>query len=157
MNILKPLLAALLLGAPILFAQTGQYNFRVEISGIDAGAFASVGGLSTEIEVIEYQDGTDLTLRKRPGRTKYSNITLKRGYIASTVLNDWIEAARAQEPGFRSTMSIVLLNADTGAEVKRYNCHECWPIKWKLSGLEEGGPAVLTEELVIAIEWFEEA
>ena len=31
---------------------------------------------------VEYQDGDDLILRKRPGRTKYSNITLKRGMLA---------------------------------------------------------------------------
>jgi type VI protein secretion system component Hcp len=32
--------------------------------------------------VTEYQNGDDPLLRKRPGRTKYSNITLKRGYVS---------------------------------------------------------------------------
>jgi hypothetical protein len=31
---------------------------------------------------IEYQDGDDLLLRKRPGRTKYGNITLSKAYDA---------------------------------------------------------------------------
>lgn len=40
----------------------GNYNFRVEISGVEAGAFAEVSGLDAETEFIEYQDGTDLIL-----------------------------------------------------------------------------------------------
>ena len=36
---------------------------------------------------IEYQDGDDLVLRKRPGRTKYSNITLERGYVLDEAMD----------------------------------------------------------------------
>ena len=46
-------------------------NFRIEIDGIPAGGFKSVDGLATETEVVE----------ARPGRTKWGNITLKKGYI----------------------------------------------------------------------------
>ena len=38
----------------------GAYNFTVEISGVAAGYFKGVDGLSAEIEVIEFQDGDDL-------------------------------------------------------------------------------------------------
>ena len=55
----------------------GQFNFTIEIEGVNAGHFKSVDGLSAEIEVIEYQDGDDLFLRKRPGRAKFGDITLK--------------------------------------------------------------------------------
>lgn len=57
------------------------YRFAVEIEGVTTGAFQEVSGLSMEVEVVEYLDGDDLLLRKRSGRTKYSNITLKRGYV----------------------------------------------------------------------------
>lgn len=40
----------------------GAYNFRVEISGITAGFFKGVSGLSAELEAIEFQDGDDLFL-----------------------------------------------------------------------------------------------
>ena len=63
------------------FDHIGNFNFKVEIEGVTQGAFKNVEGLDSETEVVEFQDGEDIVLRKRPGRTKYSNLTLKRGYI----------------------------------------------------------------------------
>ena len=139
----------------------GNYNFKVEIEGVDAGHFTSVDGLNIEQEVIEYQNGDDPLLRKRPGRVKYGDITLKKGYLATTILNDWIEAARCGNGDYtRKAMSIVLHdNSDPGAggAIKRWNCHQCFPKSWKMSSLDGKGNDVLTEEIVIAIEYFEEA
>ncbi len=133
----------------------GAYNFVVEIDGIDAGQFLSVEGLSVEQEVIEYQDGDDLILRKRPGRAKYGDITLKKGFVADSVLSDWIEAA-AQGKVARKTVSIALLDQH-GDEVKRWDLFECWPKSWKISSPDGEGNDVLTEEMVLVIEWFQEA
>ena len=36
-----------------------NFNFLVEIDGIGSAAFKSVGGLSAEVEVIEYRSGAD--------------------------------------------------------------------------------------------------
>lgn len=36
----------------------GDFNFTVEIEGLDGGAFQSVDGLSAEVEVIEADDGS---------------------------------------------------------------------------------------------------
>ena len=33
------------------------FNFRVEIDGVDVGAFTEVSGLDSETEVIEYRTG----------------------------------------------------------------------------------------------------
>jgi phage tail-like protein len=67
----------------------GHFNFMVEISGVEAGYFKGVDGLSAEIEVIEYQDGDDLFLRKRPGRAKFGDVTLKKGFIVTQELQMW--------------------------------------------------------------------
>ncbi|MCB1219403.1 MAG: type VI secretion system tube protein Hcp [Planctomycetales bacterium] len=81
--------------------------------------------------VIEYQDGNDLILRKRPGRTKYSNITLKRGFIDDGTLisvvdfqldydgNDeqtrgWITEV-VQGKGWKRTLTIKEITKDGGA------------------------------------------
>jgi len=139
----------------------GNYNFRLEIDGVDAGQFTAVDGLSIEQEVIEYQNGDDPLVRKRPGRVKYGDITLKKGYLATSVLNDWIEAARCGNGDYtRKNVSIVLVDNSTTipTELKRWNCFECFPKSWKLSQMENTfRQDVLTEELVIVIEWFEEA
>lgn len=140
----------------------GNYNFSVTIDGVEAGHFMGVDGLSIENEVIEYQDGDDALCRKRPGRVKYGDVTLKKGYVASTVLNNWIEQARIGNGHYeRKNMSIVLHDnskrAGGAAEIKRWNCFECFPKSWKMSALDGKGNDVLTEEMVICIEWFEEA
>jgi phage tail-like protein len=90
----------------------GAYNFLIEINGVTTGAFKGVEGLESETEVIEFQNGEDLILRKRPGRTKYSNITLKRGVIADSELQDWWKAVRNGNHGQRSLS--IQLQDDSG-------------------------------------------
>ena len=139
----------------------GNYNFRIEIEGVAAGDFTAVDGLSIEQEVVEYQNGDDPLLRKRPGRVKYGDITLKKGYLATTILNNWIEQARCGNGQYqRETISIVLhdnTNPRAGGEIKRWNLFQCFPKSWKMSSLDGKGNDVLTEEMVICIEYFEEA
>ncbi|MFC1873688.1 phage tail protein [Chloroflexota bacterium] len=135
----------------------GNYNFRVEIDGVAAGYFTAVDGLSIEQEVIEYQNGDDPLTHKRPGRVKYGEITLTTEYTSESILNDWIEAARFGNGEYtRKNMSVVLTD-QSGQEIKRWNFFECFPKSWKLSSLDSKGNDVLTEEIVIIVEWFEEA
>jgi len=131
----------------------GNFNFKVEIEGVTQGAFRNVEGLDSETEIVEFQDGDDIILRKRPGRTKYSNITLKRGYINTTELWDWrkkvIEGVVERKAGS------VILCADDGSEVMRYNFFEAWPSKWKGFTLDGKGTDVNVEEIELAVEKIE--
>ena len=133
----------------------GHYNFKVEIEGVTQAAFKNVEGLDAETEVIEYQDGDDIVLRKRPGRTKYSNIVLKRGYVASDELWKWRETVIKGKVE-RKSGSIILCN-DTGNEVMRYNFFEAWPCRWKSLELNADAPGTLVEEIEIAVEKIERA
>jgi phage tail-like protein len=55
------------------FDHIGSFNFRVEIEGVTMAAFRNVEGLDSKTEVVEFQDGNDVVLRKRPGRTSYQH------------------------------------------------------------------------------------
>jgi len=136
------------------FDHIGNYNFRVEIEGITVGAFRNVEGLESETEIVEFQDGSDIILRKRPGRTKYANITLKKGYIASQDLWEW---RRAVIEGHveRKSGSVVLLGDDGQKELARYNFYEAWPAKWKGFTLDGKGTDVNVEEIELAVEKIE--
>ncbi|MCA9543225.1 MAG: phage tail protein [Myxococcales bacterium] len=131
----------------------GQFNFRVEIDGVTQAAFKAVEGLDSETEVIEYQDGDDIILRKRPGRTKYSNIICKRGYISTDELWLWRKAVMEGKVD-RKSGSIILLN-DNGQEVMRYNFFEAWPAKWKGFTLDGKGTDVAVEEIEFVVERWE--
>ena len=113
------------------FDHIGNFNFKVEIEGVTQGAFRNVEGIDSETEVVEFQDGDDIVLRKRPGRTKYSNITLKRGYINNHELWFWRKAVMDGKVE-RKAGSIVLC-ADDGNEIMRYNFFEAWPAKLRRS------------------------
>jgi len=131
----------------------GQFNFKVEIEGVTVGAFKNVEGLDSETEVIEYQDGDDIIARKRPGRTKYSNITLKRGYINTDELWQWRK--KVIEGKVERKSGSVILCADDGSEIVRYNFFESWPSKWKGFTLDGKGGDVTVEEVELAVEKIE--
>lgn len=135
------------------FDHIGQFNFKVEIEGVTVGAFKNVEGLDSETEVIEFQDGEDIVLRKRPGRTKYSNITLKRGYINTDELWNWRKAV-IDGMVERKAGSVILLD-DAAGEIMRYNFFEAWPCKWKGFTLDGKGADVNVEEIELAVEKIE--
>ena len=135
------------------FDHIGNFNFKIEIEGVTTGAFRNVEGLDSETEIVEYQDGDDLILRKRPGRTKYSNVTLKRGYINNTELWEWRKAV-IEGKVTRKSGSIILC-ADDGTEIMRYNFFEAWPTKWKGFSLDGKGTDVNVEEMELAVEKLE--
>jgi phage tail-like protein len=67
----------------------GAYYFLLEIQGIIndnkiiVGGFKSVSGMDSEIEIVEFKQGNDMVVCKKPGRTTYANIVLERGYTAT--------------------------------------------------------------------------
>ena len=73
----------------------GSYNFLLEIQGVIndnkviVGGFKSVSGMDSETEIVEFKQGNDLVVRKKPGRTTYNNIVLERGYTATDDLWQW--------------------------------------------------------------------
>ena len=133
----------------------GNFNFKVEIEGVTQAAFRNVDGLDSETEIVEYQDGDDLILRKRPGRTKYSNIVLKRGYVNTDELWQWRK--KVIEGKVERKSGSIILCADDNTEVMRYNFFDGWPCKWKGFSLDGKGTDVNVEEIELAVEKIERA
>ena len=125
----------------------GNYNFKIEIEGLAAGAFKAMEGLSSETDVIEF---SKIPRRKRPGRHKWTNVVLKRGYVASSALWEWRKSVIDGQCERRAG-SIVIL-ADNGEEITRYNFFEAWPTKWKGFKLDAKADDVTVEELELCLE-----
>jgi phage tail-like protein len=128
----------------------GAYNFTVEISGVDAGYFKSVSGLSAELEVLEFQDGDDLFLRKRPGRAHFGDVTLTKGYIVTRDLQDWWRAARDGQYDRRDVS--IILNDNAGNEIRRWNLYGCWPRRWETNTLSGNRDVLLEESITLVVE-----
>jgi phage tail-like protein len=129
----------------------GNYNFLVEIDGITRGAFQQVSGFDSTIDVIEHREGGEnTTVRKLPGMTKYSNISLKWGITDDIELYNWhLDAVNGTLS--RKNGSIVLLDRQRN-EVARWNFVRAWPTKYDGPDLNAEGNDVAIETLELAHE-----
>ena len=135
----------------------GSYHFLLEIQGIISdnkiivGGFKSVSGMDSSTEVVEFKQGNDKVVRKKPGRTTYSNIVLEPGYTATDDLWTWrknIEEGKID----RRAGSVIVLDQDGSTEVARYNFYEGWPCKWNVPDMNADSSAMAIEKIEIAIE-----
>lgn len=132
------------------------YNFLVEIDGITRAAFQEASGFDSTIDIIEHREGGEnTTVRKLPGLTKYSNISLKWGITDDRELYDWHRQI-VQGDMLRKNGSIVLLDRK-GEEVARWNFVRAWPSKWDGPDLSAEGTDVAIEMLELAHEGIERA
>jgi phage tail-like protein len=128
-----------------------SYNFIVEIDGVSRGVFQEASGFDSTVEVVEYrQGGENLTTRKLPGRTSFSNITLKRGVTDDTELYEWHQSVVDGSIDRRSG-SIVLLSRD-GQELTRWTFFSAWPTKYTAPDFNAEGNEVAIETLELAHE-----
>lgn len=131
----------------------GNFNFVIEIEGVNAGSFRSFSGLEVQVEVIEFRDGQDDSIvRKLPGRVRYGDITLKKGFIDDEAFLGWMNNILEGTPD-RRTVNIRIRSED-GERGVGYTLHECWPKSWKISE-SVGGTVVPFEEVTLAVERFE--
>jgi phage tail-like protein len=131
------------------------FHFTVSWGGDNIG-FSEVGGLSQEIQPIEYRDGlmngTTLPL-KRPGLIKSGNISLKRGMTAAAgnkdLYNWFINAGNPNVE--RRTLVVALLN-DEGEPIFRWSIAEAWPVKCEGPALKATGNDIAIESIELAHE-----
>jgi phage tail-like protein len=104
-------------------------------------------------DVFEYQEGgVNEYVHKFPGRTKVSNVTLKRGFATSNELYDWYKEmesnVRAGKRFEFRQVTITLYSTVDQTKVMRWTLDKAFPVKWV-------GPAFKTDEAAVAIETLE--
>lgn len=121
-----------------------KFRFGVEIKGIVQGWFTDCSGLTMQREVVKHEEGgVNDYVHQLPGRTSYSNITLKRG-IADNELWDWCCKGLYDGKVERRNVSIILYSGNR-KKAKRWNLVNAYPIKWT-------GPDFRTEGTEVAVE-----
>jgi phage tail-like protein len=129
------------------------YNFEVVVTGISddgksvRGSFSEVSGLETEVDAIEYRNGSESNrVRKLTGLTKFTNITLKRGIIGDLTFWNWL-VNTMQGNVQRTEVAIILLDENRNP-VMRWNFTRAWPCRWT-------GPVLNAKSNEVAIETLE--
>ena len=128
-------------------------KFHVEIGEIKEAAFSECSGLEMATDVFEYQEGgLNEYSHKLPGRTKLSNVTLKRGFAKSNELYKWyleMEQDLLQGKSItRKQVTITLYSTSVQKELMRWTLQDAFPVKWI-------GPAFKAGEDATAIEILE--
>jgi phage tail-like protein len=128
-----------------------SFNFIVTVENMRAG-FSEIGGLATETDIIEYREGAeDITARKIPGKRKYTNISLKRGFTPDGKdLWAWrktVMDGKTQRKGG----TITLLN-EARQPALTWEFSEGWPSKWAGPAFNAKNNEIAIEEMEICVE-----
>jgi phage tail-like protein len=128
------------------------FHFLVNWGGASSG-FTEISGLSIEAEVIEYREGSSPQNNtiKMPGLQKFSNVTLKRGIVASD--NDffnWMNTVLSGQVE-RRDVTISLLN-ERREPVRVWKLRNAWPCKVQAGDLNASGNEVAVEIIELAHE-----
>ena len=127
-------------------------HFRVEWGGTNVG-FMEVSGLSIELDVVSYREGSspENSERLMPGLKKYSPIILKRGIVKSDDdFYKWINTSQFNTIE-RRDVTISLLN-ESHEPVVIWKVKNAFPFKLEYSPLNAQGSEVAIESLTLAHE-----
>ena len=108
------------------------FSFSLDISGAVAGFFPEVSGLSSETEVVEHKitdpSGRDI-IQKIPGRTKYGDITLKRGITATMDMWTWRKQVEDGNVGGARKNATITMYDQSLTPIAKWNLTNGWPTK----------------------------
>lgn len=133
------------------------HRYALEIAGIQQASFNECTGLQIQTEVFEYKEGGLNTYSHRlPGRTTYTNVTLKWGSSDSTELLDWYNSLITAEKKKDARKHVSIIQYDgTPKEVRRWNLKFAYPVKWVGPSFNATTSALAIETLELAFSEFE--
>lgn len=126
-------------------------RFWVQLGQVEVAGFRECSALTIETETFEYPEGgLNTYTHKLPVRTKYHNVTLKRGVDEGHTLHDWYMQSVNGQIG-RQNISIIVYDS-LGNEVRKWDLQNAFPAKWTGPELKAEAGAIFIETLEIAHE-----
>ena len=132
------------------------YHFSLDLGGTVKGYFTEVSGLGSSTELIEQKVVSEKgvqTILKIPGRTTWSDITLKRGITSNLDLWNWrkkVEDGKVDDA--RTNGSIVMFDQSL-TEKARWNFLNAWPSKISGPSPKADSNEITLEEITIVHEY----
>ncbi|MBK6265139.1 phage tail protein [Marivirga sp. S37H4] len=151
-------------GTEPYYPMVGFY-FSVHIDGIDNSIdskFKEVSGVTMELEsgLSVKEGGENEAVHELPGRTKYSDLVLKRGLLKpNTELTDWCMSFFKNDfavPLKKKDISVKLLN-DRGEPMFTWLFKSAQPLKMEISGFNStgsGDAGIVVETITLKYETF---
>ena len=129
-----------------------NFRYRLEINGIEQAGFSEVAIGESSNDPIEYREGNeDITVRKIPGKKKFTNISLKRGYTPQgKELWQWRKSVLDGKTERRGGTITLQDEAKKAALVWRFS--DGWPSKWAGPAFNAKNNEIAIEEMEICVE-----
>lgn len=136
------------------------FHFRVEFVGIGNDndiRFQSVSGLTVEYDTESFKEGGENRFEhKLPVRSKYSDLSLKRGMLTDSKLIKWVLGILHNRDFVNNKPAMInvqLLNEKHKA-IKQWEIIDAWPKKWSVSDLNAQENGIVVETLDLAYKYF---
>ncbi|HVV54767.1 MAG TPA: phage tail protein [Mucilaginibacter sp.] len=133
------------------------FHFKVEFVGIGTDndmRFQSVSGLSVEYDTESYKEGGENRYEhKLPVRTKYADLSLKRGMLVNSDVIDWCKKALQDRQFTTAQVNITLLNEQHQA-LKTWQVFGAWPKKWSVSDFNAQENSIVVETMELSYSYF---
>jgi phage tail-like protein len=126
------------------------FELKLDVAGRSVGYFTEVSGLSSELEVLTYNEGgRNDRIHKLPSRIKHPNLVLKRGVTTLAALENWFNKNRTSPE--KTNISLTMYDHSLNP-VRRWKFENAIPVKWTGPQFNVGQNAVATEAIEIAHE-----
>jgi phage tail-like protein len=130
------------------------FRFELKIDDFPVAGFSECSGLTLETEVQDYNEGgLNAFVRKFPGRTKQTNIVLKRGIVDRQVW-DWLYDQTQGTVRLRSG-SIIVHDPSGQDDVMEWWFDSAFPSKWTGPDLNATQNSVAVESLELVHQGLE--
>ncbi len=130
-----------------------NFNFLVDLGTGEPVPFEEVLLPEASVAVVEYREGgsKDNAARKLPGRPRFGNAILRRGFVGDLALYAWWNEIRNGGQDFRM-VRIELQSEDRSAVVAAWLLRRAWPVRIAYGALRGLGQEVLVETLELACD-----
>ena len=133
------------------------FHFKVDFVGIgndNDSRFQTVSGLNVEYDTEAYKEGGENRFEhKLPLRSKYPDLSLKRGMLTDSKVISWVLDA-LQNRTFKPVQINVMLLNEEHQPLKTWNVFNAWPKKWAVSDFNAQENSVVIETLDISYNYF---
>jgi phage tail-like protein len=136
------------------------FHFKVEFVGIgndNDTRFQSVAGLNVEYDTESFKEGGENRFEhKLPVRSKYPDLSLKRGMLTDSKVIKWVLGILHDRDFINNkpvTINVQLLN-EMHEQIKRWEIIDAWPKKWSVSDFNAQENSIVVETLDLAYKYF---
>jgi phage tail-like protein len=124
------------------------FELKLTPKSTPIGYFTEVSGLSSEVEVMTYNEGgKNDGVHKLPTRMKHPNLVLKRGVTTVKDLQEWAQDSFAGPQ--RKEITLTMYNEQL-EKIRIWSFKNAYPVKWTGPTFNAGQNAMATEVIEIA-------